>query len=147
MSQHKYLDYEGLERLSEYIKERLIVINQISDIPESPSDGDVILYMGETAIDFDHGCLYSYVEEDEAWKLEATDIKIKLNGEETSGLVEIYAPTQSGSPGQFLASGGENEEPIWTTIAGYNPHVIEDTLLFSLGVLPTVEDNSLVFDV
>lgn len=147
MSQHKYLDYEGLERLSKHIKERLIVIGQISDIPESPSDGDVILYMGETAIDFDHGCLYSYVAEDEAWKLEATDIKIKLNGEDAGKEIEIYAPTKPGSHGQVLTSSGEGAEPIWKSIAGYNPRVIDDTLLFSLGVLPTVEDNSLVFDI
>lgn len=133
MSNRKYLDYDGLEHVSEYIKERLIVV---TSIPASPADGDVVLYMGTTTEDYTHGCLYSYNAADAEWIVEATGIKLKLNGEDISGQVEIYAPTQSGSRGEVLTSNGIDKEPIWSAFSGYTPTVDDDVLLFSFGVLP-----------
>lgn len=140
----KYLNYEGLEHLSDYIKARLVVVD---DIPESPSNGDIILYMGETTADYTRGCLYSYNSEDEEWELESANIKVNLNGEDVSGSVSLYAATQAGEPGKILTSMGENEEPEWRSYTGYAPEIYEDILAFTFGTIPEVENNSLIFDV
>ena len=127
MAREKYLNYSGLEHLSEYIKERLVIVNSI---PASPNDGDVVLYMGETTASYTHGYLYSYSSADADWKIEATGIKLKLNGEIISGETEIYAPIQSGSRGDILVSNGENQAPTWSPITEYRPQVAGDALLF-----------------
>ena len=74
---------------------------------------------------------------------------IFLNGEnEARAEASIYAPTSAGTQGQVLVSKGENVAPEFAALPlnGYAPSFLEDSLVFVYGVLPEVENNSLVFD-
>lgn len=136
----KYLDYNGLSHLSSYIKERLVIVKSI---PNSPSNGDIILYMGNTNQNFKHGGIYTYDATNNKWDSDFS--KIRLNGIDTTGDVDFYAPTQSGKLGQLLISQGANQAPIWHDLS-YYPIIDGDTVSFSFGTVPKVEGNSLIFE-
>lgn len=72
-----------------------------------------------------------------------------LNGEnKVEDEANFYAPTEAGTTGQFLMSKGDKTEPVWASFSlnGYAPSFLETSLLFTYGLLPEVEDNSLIFD-
>jgi len=84
----------------------------------------------------------------EIYKWVPHHISIILNGENVyDSEVSAYAPIDSGERGQTLFSNGENQAPSWAALSGYSPTVVEDSLIFSYGVLPEVENTSLVFNV
>jgi hypothetical protein len=70
-----------------------------------------------------------------------------LNGKDKTGEeASFYAAPQSGNEGQVLISKGENEDPEWASYTGYCPTVIDDYLYFNYGVIPSVENTSIIFD-
>ena len=75
------------------------------------------------------------------------DTSIILNGENrTGGSAELYAPTNAGTEGYALFSNGEGVAPSWAALSGYSPSIIDDALVFTYGILPEVENTSLVFN-
>lgn len=72
-----------------------------------------------------------------------------LNGEnKVEDEANFYAPTEAGTTGQFLMSKGDKTEPVWASFSlnGYAPSFLETSLVFTYGLLPEVENNSLIFD-
>ena len=70
-----------------------------------------------------------------------------LNGADKTGdEADFYAPTASGNEGQVLVSQGVDEAPTWGSFSGYAPQFIDDSLCFYYGILPEVENTSLIFD-
>ena len=72
-----------------------------------------------------------------------------LNGEnKVEDEANFYAPTEAGVTGQVLISKGEKAAPKWASfsLSGYAPSFLETSLLFTYGLIPEVENNSLIFD-
>ena len=67
MSEKKYLDYEGLSQVADQIKSRLKVV---SVIPETPTDGMIVLFTGTTTTDYKKSHIYEY--QTDAW-VDVTD--------------------------------------------------------------------------
>ena len=83
-----------------------------------------------------------------AWINKSGGTSVILNGvDKTGSEASFYAPTASGTTGQVLVSNGDANAPSWGSISGYSPSVVDDTLVFTYGVLPTVNNTSLVFNV
>ena len=57
MSTKKYLDYGGLSQVADQIKSRLKVV---SAIPETPTDGMIVLFTGTTTDDYKKSHIYEY---------------------------------------------------------------------------------------
>ena len=82
------------------------------------------------------------------WVRKSEGTSVILNGvDKTGSEASFYAPTASGTTGQVLVSNGDANAPSWGSISGYSPSVVDDTLVFTYGVLPTVNNTSLVFNV
>jgi hypothetical protein len=81
----------------------------------------------------------------ETYSWQCIDTSVTLNGEKKSD-ANFYAPVNGGNAGQVLVSGGSSSAPIWGSISGYSPSFINDSLVFAYGILPTVDQNSIVFD-
>lgn len=72
---------------------------------------------------------------------------IILNGEDKTGNeADFYAPTAAGTTGQVLVSNGEDNAPTWASFTGYCPTIINDSLYFTYGNVPEVENTSLIFE-
>jgi len=72
---------------------------------------------------------------------------IILNGTDKTGEeANFYAPTEPGTEGQALFSNGEGVAPSWGSLSGYSPSFVDDTLVFAYGVLPEVDNTSLIFN-
>lgn len=70
-----------------------------------------------------------------------------LNGQQAGEEANFYAPTTAGTGGQMLVSRGDGNAPEWaSTSTGYAPSFLDNSLVFSYGVIPDVEGNSLIFD-
>ena len=70
-----------------------------------------------------------------------------LNGEDVTGNeANFYAPTAAGEKGQVLISNGVNISPTWASFAGYSPSLLDNSLVFTYGIIPEIEGNSLLFD-
>jgi len=79
------------------------------------------------------------------WVLQ--DTSIILNGlNKTGNEADFYAPTASGTEGQVLVSNGENAEPTWASFTGYCPTIVDQTLYFTYGTMPKVEDTAIIFN-
>ena len=79
------------------------------------------------------------------WVLQ--DTSIILNGiDKTGNEASFYAPTASGTEGQVLVSNGENADPSWASFTGYCPTIIDQTLYFTYGTMPEVENTSIIFN-
>lgn len=73
---------------------------------------------------------------------------IILNGEDKSGTeADFYAPGAPEKSGEIVVSNGPNQAPTWSPYAGYCPMIVEDNLVFFSGILPNVEDTSMIFDI
>jgi hypothetical protein len=82
------------------------------------------------------------------WKNRSGSTSIILNGEDKSGdIADFYAPGEPEASGHVVVSNGPNQAPTWSPYAGYCPIVVEDNLVFFSGILPDVEDTSLIFDI
>lgn len=87
------------------------------------------------------------VDDTDFYSWQSTNTSIVLNGEDKTGEVaEFYAPTSSGQEGQLLQSQGADKAPIWTPFNGYSPSFVEDSLIFVYGVIPEVDDTTLIFN-
>lgn len=76
-----------------------------------------------------------------------SNTSVILNGEDKTGNeANFYAPTVAGTEGNVLISNGENAAPSWTSFAGYSPIVVGEELCFIYGLIPEVENASLIFD-
>ena len=70
-----------------------------------------------------------------------------LNGEDVTGNeANFYAPTAAGEKGQVLISNGVNISPTWASFAGYSPSLLDNSLVFTYGVIPEIEGNPILFD-
>ena len=72
-----------------------------------------------------------------------------LNGEDKTGdEANFYAPISAGTSGQMLVSKGDNVAPEWASVSpnGYSPSFLDSSLVFTYGVLPEVDGNTLIFD-
>ena len=77
------------------------------------------------------------------------DTSVILNGENKTGdEANFYAPKTAGTTGQVLVSNGDESDtsPSWASFTGYCPMVIDDNLCFIYGIIPEVEDTSIIFD-
>ena len=144
MAVDKYLNLAGLEEVANKINERL---KKVSTMPASPSDGDIVLYIGITTEDYINGLIYSYNGTENKW-VSRGGTSIILNGDDKTGdEADFYAPTVAGSEGQVLVSQGANAAPSWTSFAGYCPTINENSLDFIYGVVPEIEDTTIVFEI
>lgn len=77
-----------------------------------------------------------------------SNTSVILNGvDKTGDEANFYAPTVAGREGHILVSNGENKAPSWSSFSGYAPTVIQDELCFTYGILPTVQDTSMIFNI
>ena len=82
------------------------------------------------------------------WINRSGSTSIILNGEDKSGTeANFYAPGEPEKSGEIVVSNGPNQVPTWSPYAGYCPVVVEDNLVFFSGILPDVEDTSMIFDI
>lgn len=76
-----------------------------------------------------------------------SNTSVILNGEDKTGNeADFYAPTVAGEKGQVLVSNGTNVSPTWASFAGYSPSLLDNSLVFTYGIIPEIEGNSLLFD-
>ena len=121
----QYLDYDGLERVSETVNTKL---KKVTTFPNSPSDGETVIYIGETGANGITGYVYTY------------------NAAQSKWIPKFFAPKDSGIEGQVLKSKGPGKSPEWGK-GGYNPTVVGNSICFLDGVIPKVEGNTLVFTI
>lgn len=82
------------------------------------------------------------------WVRKSDGTSVILNGENKTGSeANFYAPIAAGVSGQTLISNGAGKAPSWGSMNGYSPSVVNDTLVFTYGVIPTVDGTSLVLNV
>ena len=82
------------------------------------------------------------------WVCKTGGTSVILNGEDKTGdEANFYAPTTAGTEGQALFSSGEGQAPFWASFTGYSPTFVDDELVFTYGVVPVVDNTSLVFNV
>ena len=76
-----------------------------------------------------------------------SNTSVILNGEDKTGdEANFYAPTAAGTEGNVLVSNGENTPPSWASFTGYAPTVVGQDLCFIYGLIPEVENTSLIFE-
>ena len=79
------------------------------------------------------------------WVLQ--DTSIILNGlKKTGDEANFYAPTMPGTEGQILVSKGLGRAPEWEQYTGYCPTIIDDTVYFTYGTIPDVDNSTVIFD-
>ena len=143
MAVDKYLNLAGLEEVADKVNEKL---KKVSTMPASPSDGDMVLYVGVTTSDYINGIIYAYDGAQSKWVSKGGTSVILNGADKTGDEADFYAPTASGNEGQVLISQGVDEAPTWGSFSGYAPQFIDDSLCFYYGILPEVENTSLIFD-
>lgn len=76
-----------------------------------------------------------------------SNTSVILNGEDKTGNeANFYAPTVAGTEGNVLISNGKNTAPSWASFTGYAPTVVDDELCFIYGLIPEVENTSIIFE-
>lgn len=82
------------------------------------------------------------------WVSRSIGTSVILNGQDKTGNeADFYAPTAAGTTGQVLISNGENTAPSWASFTGYCPTIVNDSLYFTYGNIPEVENTSLIFEI
>jgi hypothetical protein len=83
-----------------------------------------------------------------AWVNKYGGTSVILNEvDKTGSEASFYAPTVSGVSGQTLISNGVGRAPSWGSLSGYSPAIVDDSLVFTYGVIPAVNGTSLVLNV
>ena len=162
----KYLNLEGLTEVAEKVNQKLRIV---TTMPSTPEANDIVKYNGTTTAKYKQGCTYLYtiVETYYKWS-DSTDnyytktpspkigdtVYSDTLGTDSGYTIEAYdninnQVTINSSTYDRDATG---DTPVYdwvncsTVTSGYSPSFLDDSLVFTFGMLPEVDGNALLFD-
>lgn len=162
----KFLNLEGLAEVAEKVNSKLRVV---TTMPTSPKIDDIVKYNGTTTAKYQQGSTYLYKQVGEFYKwTDLTDNYYTLAAAPAIGDT-VYSDTSGTDSGYKVdAYDSVNNQvtinsliydrdstgdtpicdwvPTSSTTSGYSPSFLDDSLVFTYGILPEVEDNALIFD-
>ena len=162
----KFLNQEGLAKVAEKVNSKLRVV---TTMPTSPEIDDIVKYNGATTAKYQQGSTYLYKQVGGYYKwTDLTDNYYTLAAAPAIGDT-VYSDTSGTDSGYTIDAydsvnnqvtinslvydrDSTGDVPIYdwvlcsSTIGGYAPSFLEDSLVFVYGILPEVENNTLIFD-
>lgn len=162
----KFLNKEGLAKVAEKVNSKLRVV---TTMPTSPKIDDIVKYNGTTTAKYQQGSTYLYKQVGTYYKwADLTDNYYTLAAAPAIGDT-VYSDTSGTDSGYKVdAYDSVNNQvtinsliydrdstgdtpicdwvPTSSTTSGYSPSFLDDSLVFTYGMLPEVEDNALIFD-
>lgn len=162
----KFLNLEGLAKVAEKVNSKLRVV---TTMPTSPEIDDIVKYNGATTAKYQQGSTYLYKQVGGYYKwTDSTDNYYTLAAAPAIGDT-VYSDTSGTDSGYKVdAYDSVNDQvtinsliydrdstgdtpicdwvPCSSTTSGYAPSFLDDSLVFTYGILPEVENNALIFD-
>ena len=162
----KFLNLEGLAKVAEKVNSKLRVV---TTMPTSPEIDDIVKYNGATTAKYQQGSTYLYKQVGGYYKwTDSTDNYYTLAAAPAIGDT-VYSDTSGTDSGYKVdAYDSVNDQvtinsliydrdstgdtpicdwvPCSSTTSGYAPSFLDDSLVFTYGILPEVDNNALIFD-